>query len=126
MAGATAVSATVNGALLVPSAVTTICADDWPLSAGGICRLICCAPVYSSSAGISLNVTVTFCPARLLPQTVASEPGATGPGWKSAASVTLPITTAGVGAVTVGAVTVRVSGKLWLPAMPASISTVAW
>jgi len=45
MAGATAVSATVNGALLALSAVTTICADDWPLKLGGICRLICLAPV---------------------------------------------------------------------------------
>jgi hypothetical protein len=35
----------VNGALLALSAVTTICADDWPLKPGGICRLICLAPV---------------------------------------------------------------------------------
>jgi hypothetical protein len=126
MAGATAVSGTVNGALLALSAVTTICADDWPLKRRRDLQ------VDLLRAGVEQFRRHAIERDRyVLSRQIASPNGGQRARRHGAGMEIGRVGNAadydsrrGRGA---GAVTVRVSGKLWLPAMgPASISTVAW
>src|SRR5450432_1278964 len=132
IAGQAAESATVIGALLAPSTVTTMAADVLEPSPAGTCKLICVALVYSSEAAAPSNVTATALPKRFVPNTVASEPETSGVASSVAAFTTLPTVTDGAvgggsggGGGSGAACTVRVKGMVWLPAAPPLMPMVA-
>src|SRR5579871_1579695 len=122
--GAKGASGTVVAVLMRPPAVTSSCDDVLPANPAGTSRLICVALLNRICAGVPSKLAVSPVPEKLVPMSVASDPGATGPVAKVAAFSTL--VTVGEGGGGGGVVTVNVTGMDLAPASgPPSMTMVA-
>src|SRR5579862_1068344 len=117
MPGATGASDTAAGTPGTPFDTTTTCEVTFPASFSGTCKII--RPWLAASRGVASpsNVATLESP-KLFPTRVASDPATSGPGCIVAEFCT--VVTEGEGSPTV-----KVTGKLRLPAIgPASMITV--